>query len=185
MENTNIKFTLSKKELFWLNIISHIKTVVIVLVIGGILGIIGLMIFALDRLMPAVDWQSLTQNAWVLSAFVCVAGLIYALGVILFWAIRLLVMSKTSPEIFDQRLIIIEKDRAIISYSNNNKDIIKWGQFKIHYENPKYLILKSDINTFILKKEVLSPQDLVWLKQNLKEQNLIEYRKMLEAKRKR
>jgi hypothetical protein len=113
------------------------------------------------------------------------SGAIYGLGVMIFSGIRVLVYSKNGSTMFDERIIAIEKERAIVLYADDKKEIIKWGQYKIHFENQKYMILKSDINTFILKKNALSSQDLTWLKQNLKEQNIIEYRKKIQAKRNR
>ncbi|HEY8423557.1 MAG TPA: hypothetical protein VIL23_02215 [Clostridia bacterium] len=185
MENTTIKFTLSKKELFWLNILGHIKTLLIVAFISAMLAFIGFLIFVFSRLMPALNAQNYIQNAFLLAVYVITADVIYALLVVIYALIRLAVYSKKDPVMFKERQVLIEKDRAIITYSDNKKDVVKWGQYKINFENNKYLILKSDLNTFIIKKESMQPKDLEWLKNNLKEQNLIEYRKMVEAKRKR
>ncbi|HHW90248.1 MAG TPA: hypothetical protein GX745_05030 [Clostridiales bacterium] len=185
MENAVIKFTLSKKELFWLYILAYIKTAIVALVVGVVLGFVGLMVYALDSFTPAVDWQNYYQNAFLLSLLTLGAGAIYGLGVMIFSGIRVLAYSKNGSTMFDERIIAIEKERAIVLYADDKKEIIKWGQYKIHFENQKYMILKSDINTFILKKNALSSQDLTWLKQNLKEQNIIEYRKKIQAKRNR
>jgi hypothetical protein len=185
MENATIKFRLSKKEFFWLSIYSQLKTIGLVALVGAVLGFIGLLIYAFSRLSPAIDVQSYYKNAILLGIYVLTAGAVYALCVIIYYAVRLGIYSKKDPAFFDERLITIEKDRAVISYSDNKIDVIKWGQYKIHLENKKYLILKSDMSSFVIKKDILSPNDLDWLKQNLKEQNLIEYRKILEQKRKR
>lgn len=184
MENAEIKFALSKKELFWLYTLAYIKTAIVILAAGVVLGFIGLMVFALDRLTPVVDWQNYYQNLYLLSVLTLGAGVIYGLGVMAFSGMRVLA-TKKGPAMFGQRIISIEQERAVVSYADGKKDIIKWGQYKIHFENQKYMILKSDINTFILKKEAFSPQDLNWLKQNLKEQNINEYRKKIQAKRNR
>ncbi|HEY8444233.1 MAG TPA: hypothetical protein VIL24_05490 [Clostridia bacterium] len=185
MENTTIKFKLSKRELFWLSLYSQIKTVLLIAMVAVVLLVIGLLIFAFGRLTPAVNLRSYYANAILLSVYILIAGAAYTLCAVIYYAIKIAVLSKKDPAVFDERLISIEKDRAVITYSDNKKDIIKWGQYKIHLENKKYLFLKSDISGFIIKKDILSPQDLEWLKQNLKEQNHIEYRKTLEAKRKR
>lgn len=184
MENATIKFKLSKKEFFWLSIYSQLKTIGLVALVGAVLGFIGLLIYAFSRLSPTIDVKSYYSNAILLGIYILTAGAVYALCVIIFYAIRLAVYVKNDPEFFDERLITIEKERAIITYGDNKKDVIKWGQYKIHLENKKYIILKSDMSSFVIKKDILSYDDLEWLKQNLKEQNIIEYRKILEQKRK-
>src|SRR5690606_19607445 len=119
MENAVIKFTLSKKELFWLYILAYIKTAIVALVVGVVLGFVGLMVYALDSFTPAVDWQNYYQNAFLLSLLTLGAGAIYGLGVMIFSGIRVLAYSKNGSTMFDERIIAIEKERAIVLYADD------------------------------------------------------------------
>lgn len=186
MEKLTVKFSLSPKEMFFINIYSSIKTTLVTLMVGVVLGLISAMLFGFDRVLIAIDWKNYYQGVFVLSMLVIGAGLIYQLGIIIFFGIRVLIYSKKESYILDERIISIDEEKGIVLYSDDKKEGFKWGHYKFYFENQKYLVLRNEINKlFILKKQVLSPDELNWFKQNLKTQNIIEYRKKMEAKRRR
>lgn len=186
MEKLNVKFTLSAKEMFYINIYSAIKTTVLVLILGAVLSLISGMLFELDKVITIFSFANYYKGLLTLGLLVIGAGLAYLLLVIIYTGIKILISVKKDRYILDERIISIDEEKGIILYSDGKKEGVKWGQYKIYLENQKYLVLRDDVyNIFILKKEVFSPQDMDWFKKNLKEQNLIEYRKKLEAKRNR
>ena len=186
MEKLKIKFSISPKELFFINVFSSIKTMVIVLILGGILGLVSAMVYGADQVLHTVNWKNYYEGIFVLSMLIIGAGLAYQLITDVFVLIKILINKKSNPTMFGQRIITIDEEKGIILYSDDKKDGVKWGYYKFFYETKKYLVLRNDVNNmFFLKKAALSAEELKWFMQNLKTQNLIEYRKKMEARRNR
>ena len=186
MEKLTVKFSLSPKEMFFINIYSSIKTTLIVFMLGAVLSVVSAMLFGFNQAVTIVNWKNYYEGIFILSMMVIGAGLVYQLGIMIFAGIRVLIYSKKDSYMLDERIISIDEEKGIILYSDDRKEGVKWGHYKFYFENQKYLVLRDDVNKmFILKKEALSPEELQWFKQNHKTQIMIEYRKKLEAKRRR
>lgn len=186
MEKLNVRFSLSPKELFFINIYSSLKTVIVVFMLGAVLGVISAMLYGFDKVMLAVDWENYYKGIFVLSILVIGAGLIFQLLTDLIAGVKILIYKKSNRAMFDECIISIDEEKGIVLYSDDKKEGVKWGHYKIFFETNKYLVLRDDVNKmFVLKKGVVSADELKWFKQNLKNQNMIEYRKKMEARRNR
>lgn len=185
MEKLVVKFSLSAKEMFVINLLASIRTVFLIFLVGVLLAGTALIMYAAQSLIKLLDMGEVTLSLTKMSIYVIVAAFVYAIGILIYASIRTLIYTKKDRKALDERLISIEEESAVVLYSDDTKEKVVWGNCKNHYENKRYLILRDEknIKNLILKKSAFSSEEIDWLKKNLKTQQILEYRRKIEAKR--
>lgn len=182
-KEVTVKFIITKKEFFWLNIMASLKTIIFFTSLIGVLAAAIVFFYVLEKTINP-NIQALRKLLITIISIGAGLEFFYLAGLFLMAWLRVNQMQKTDKAYFEQSTLKINETEAQFIYSESLTTTMPWASYYLKYENKNYMIFSDDVQIQAIKKEGLTQEQIDWIKENQKLQQELAFKKRLEERKK-